>query len=121
MEGVLPQITLGREIRSVCANGFTLREVAYRPQATLERHSHLHANISIVLDGSIVEEAERSTNAGSTGSVVFKPPTTVHRNHVGCRGARCLVIEVSPACLETLRESTRSLATYGWVHLGPVP
>ena len=66
-------------------------------------HGHAWANLNFVLRGSLCEAFGRSAADCGPASVVVKPPGESHANRYGEAGARCLVLEVTPARLEATR------------------
>ncbi|MCZ6834263.1 MAG: AraC family transcriptional regulator [Planctomycetota bacterium] len=114
-------ITLGRRERSTALDGMTLNEVVYPAGCRFEPHAHEQANISILLAGSFFEQAGSLSSHCKTCSVVFKPPQTVHRNEVGSRGARSLIIGIQPDRFERWCNWSETLKRYAWVHTGPIP
>ena len=91
------EIALGVRLHALESCGVAIHEVAYRPGAHFEPHSHAHANISLVLSGDFAELVEGRQHQIAAGSVVFKPAGTVHSNRYGRAGARTMIVEFDPA------------------------
>ena len=79
-------------------------------------HCDGHPRISIVLTGSLMEEAHNREVFASTASVVVKPADVRHRNAFGPGGARLLSLLIPPDLIQTDRQLDR----WAWHHAGPV-
>ncbi len=79
-------------------------------------HCDGHLRISIVLQGSLLEEAHNHEVIASAASVVLKPADVRHRNEFGPDGARLLSLLGS----SDLLEAPRQLDEWQWHHAGPV-
>lgn len=79
-------------------------------------HVDGHPRISIVLQGTLREEAHRQEVVASAASVVVKPADVVHRNAFGPRGARLLTLLVPPEHVADVE----GLDQWAWHHAGPV-
>ncbi len=99
-------ISLGRTVRTREVGGFVLVESAYAPQAVLPRHFHERASFSTPLRGSFLESVGTRTIDCSAGEVLVRPAGEVHSNRYGGNGARCLLVEVQPERLASLRGFT---------------
>jgi AraC family transcriptional regulator len=71
----------------------------YASGALLDEHSHEGGGVSIVLAGSVEEHVGVRLAQGRIGSLVVKPPGTVHRNLFGSAGAILLSIANAPPAL----------------------
>jgi AraC family transcriptional regulator len=60
----------------------------------MSRHAHDTAGISVVLAGSLVEDAENRSACAAAGSVVVKPRHIFHENRFGPLGATLFAITI---------------------------
>jgi AraC family transcriptional regulator len=102
-------ITLGEKLKSLEIDGFVFTETAHKPNQTLPRHYHEHANIAFVLKGSFTEVLDRRIFECGRQSIIIKPSGEAHANHYGQRGMHCLLIEVQPQRLESLHPLSKTL------------
>jgi len=63
--------------------------VRYPANGCIPAHAHVEDGVSVILDGSVVEETRRNTAAASAGWTGFRPSGEVHTNRFGPNGA-CL-------------------------------
>jgi len=63
--------------------------VRYAANGCIPAHAHVEDGVSVILDGSVVEETRRSTAGASAGWTGFRPAGEVHTNRFGPAGA-CL-------------------------------
>lgn len=96
-------ITFGEQLKKFVVGGFTLTETLHPPSLVLPRHDHECANINLTVKGSFREIIGRRPQECSPSSLLVKPPGEAHANHYGDAGARCLIIEVTPERLESIR------------------
>jgi AraC family transcriptional regulator len=68
----------------------TIRLARYGPNRVMPRHAHDSHGISVVLGGTLTEEAQYHTAAPSAGWTVVKPAGTVHENRFGRESATLL-------------------------------
>jgi len=99
---LLSGITQGRSTRSVAAGGAVVHQVVYTPGAFMPTHAHRRANITLVLAGSVDDEAEGDLFRAGALSVVIKPSSIEHRTTCGARGLRTLVVELDAAAEKRL-------------------
>jgi AraC family transcriptional regulator len=85
------------------AGAFALTEAVYPPTMQLPRHAHSCATISFVLKGSCTETIGNSVYECAPFGTILKPPGEVHSNQYGRAGAKCLLIEIKPPGLESIR------------------
>jgi AraC family transcriptional regulator len=93
----------GETLRLRTIGPFTLRENVYAGGTTLAKHSHSHAYITFVIEGSFRERyANRSIHC-RTGMIRYLPAGEVHENEIQAR-SRCLHVSGDPASFEQLRQ-----------------
>ncbi len=61
----------------------TIRLARYSPNGVMPRHAHDSHGISVVLGGTLTEEARHQATAPSAGWTVVKPAGTFHENRFG--------------------------------------
>jgi len=86
-------------------------------------HCDGHPRISIVLQGTLMEEAHNQEVFASTASVVVKPADVRHRNAFGPGGARLLSLLIPPNLIDTdrqLADADLRFDAWQWHHAGPV-
>jgi len=98
--------------------GFRLFEVDYRAGLDLRPHFHPHGYLIYVLSGNYSEACAAGTVDLVPRSMRYLPPGFTHSNHFS-RAARCLVIEIAPAVLARVSQSTKALERAGEIQ-GPV-
>lgn len=98
----------------------SVSEEVYAPGDRQERHAHSHANVSLVLAGSIEETVGRTLEHAFPFSVVVKPGDTEHANQVGTTGARMLSLKLKAEFVESLKDWDPSIRHWRWMHGGPV-
>lgn len=91
---LLSAVTLGEPVRTAAGAGFSVADVIYAPDAEMAPHAHERTYLSFVLRGSFIEEAGRARDVARSTSVVIMPAGETHRNRIGSRGARSLVIGI---------------------------
>ena len=97
----------GRPVHSRQAAGFVFTETRHRPLMSLPRHAIERATLVAVLRGDYVETVGGRARALPPGTVIVRPPSEVHSNLIGRRGARCLLIELAPERFASLREHVK--------------
>ncbi len=95
-------ITLGEKLKSLETDGFAFTETLHKPNQTLARHYHEHANIAFILNGSFTEILDRRRFECSPQSLIIKPAGEAHANHYGRGGMHCFLIEVKPQKVKSL-------------------
>jgi AraC family transcriptional regulator len=93
----MPPTEINRDARGVrrtgCRwSGFEIAALDYPAGLALAPHDHDRPNVTLVLRGSLVEEAAQATHEAGALSVVVKPAGLVHANRFGPTGARTLSI-----------------------------
>ena len=74
--------------------GHTVTVVRYAPFQELKMHAHGEEGLTIVLQGTFLEETERGTMLAPAGSVATRPYGLRHTNRLGPEGA--VIIGVIP-------------------------
>jgi AraC family transcriptional regulator len=88
---------------------FHVSLVRYPANRHMPRHCHDEHGVSVVLDGTLVEEAKQRSITAGAGWTVVKPARTYHANRFGPDPTTLLAIAFrEPAEDEALR-------TWGWV------
>jgi AraC family transcriptional regulator len=94
----------------------------YRPPGlVLAPHFHEHANIALTVEGAFIETVGTKPYDVNPGSVIFRPAGEKHSNRYGKTAARCLIVEVRPHLLESIRQATGILDHASYVDTGPIP
>lgn len=100
-------ITFGDEVKKLEVNGFVLTETFHAPFLVLPRHDHECANVNLILSGSFREIIGNRPQEFNQSSLLFKPAGEHHANQYYEAGAHCLVIELLPHKLESVRRLSR--------------
>jgi AraC-like DNA-binding protein/quercetin dioxygenase-like cupin family protein len=116
MATVLADITQGTRLARIDGDGFALHEVAYGSGREMAAHAHRTANVSLLLAGEMKEDLDGIDERCAPLSVVLRPAGTVHATRSGARGARSLVLELSPVLEERLRRRSALLDRCRWIH-----
>jgi AraC family transcriptional regulator len=88
-------MTLGHAQSWTDGSGFAVADVVYAPGDEYVPHAHELTYVSFVVRGSFREEAERESAEARSASVIVMPAGVRHRNRIGERGARSIVIALS--------------------------
>ncbi len=101
--------TAGREAfgisgRNYDIDGFALVEKSYSPNLHIPRHSHDSLMMSFVLEGTLIESNDHSQFECSPSGLAVNPAGEAHLCQFGPSGASCLVVEVMPQRLASLRQ-----------------
>jgi AraC family transcriptional regulator len=96
-------VTLGSTgSRRVDADGFRVALVRFPPLLKLPLHTHEHATVAVILNGSFDGLVRRSSRPCPAGTVLTEPPGEPHGNLFERAGARVLTIQPDPGQLELL-------------------
>ncbi len=87
---------------------FTLKLARYAASTVMPAHAHDDNGVSIVLEGTLVEEANHASFYAGPGWSVIKPASTIHANAFGAAGATLLAIVPRLA-------SSRFPTTWSWI------
>ncbi|MEJ7711624.1 MAG: AraC family transcriptional regulator [Pyrinomonadaceae bacterium] len=79
-----------------------MTETSHKPNCTLARHYHEHANIAFVLSGSFTEILDGRRFECALHSSIIKPAGEAHANQYGRAGMHCILIEAQAQRLESL-------------------
>jgi AraC family transcriptional regulator len=96
-------MTLGHALRWTRGHGFAVADVVYAPGDEYVPHAHELTYVSFVVRGSFREEAERESAEARSASVIVMPAGVRHRNRIGERGARSIVIALARSFERRLR------------------
>jgi AraC family transcriptional regulator len=89
--------------------GNTVTVVRYAPFQALERHAHGEEGLTVVLQGTFLEESACGTLVAAAGSVATRPYGMPHANRFGADGAVILaVIPDRDRFVEPIRQWARS-------------
>jgi len=89
--------------------GNTVTVVRYAPFQELKTHAHGEEGLTIVLQGTFLEESLRGTLVAPAGTIATRPYGMLHTNRFGSEGAVILaVIPDHDRFAEPLKEWTRS-------------
>lgn len=108
----------GRQLRCAQLPRLSLHEIAYEPGRSIGVHTHRHANVSIVLSGSLEEQLEDARHFAHPSGVVFKPAGVRHGNRFGPHGARLLYIRSEADCTDQYSPAALTADHYAWIHEG---
>lgn len=111
----LASVTQGSSHRVREVDGFRFTEAQYPGGYSLPRHIHRHPSLTIGLSGSFIEVFDSNAPIVSRGDVLIKPSDAVHENRYGESGARCLIVEILPSRLESVRAVTDVFEVVGHV------
>ena len=92
-------ITFGARLRSVEAGAVVLTETTHPAALRLPAHRHERPNLVFVLEGSFLETTPGERHECKPGSMLVKPGGAIHEDLYGCKGARCLIVEMKPALM----------------------
>ena len=68
------------------------------------QHAHETASFTLLITGDYAEEYGRRRIECGQASVLFRPPAEAHRNQMGARGARCLMVEMPANWCRRMRD-----------------
>jgi hypothetical protein len=89
--------------RTRVMGGFQLKEFSQPPHRRLPWHEHRDASICFVVAGSYAERMRGQDRECAPHAMIFKPPGERHADQFGREGGTCLLIEIGPERLETLK------------------
>jgi AraC family transcriptional regulator len=99
----------GNEIRNQDFGNFVLAESLYPPTATMPRHTHETAHVSIVLQGNFTEFSGRKARASEASTLIIHPPDEDHAVTFHEIGARIFSFHIKPQMHELIRDFTKVL------------
>lgn len=102
------------------APGVVIEETTYAAGHRYPYHCDEQSRISVVLRGSLREEACGEDVYASAASVVVKPGDAQHRDTFGPDGAHLLSIVVPDRWVRDDTRTTGALGRWRWHHAGPV-
>jgi len=77
--------------------GFTVSEVAFAPWVRVPAHAHDQPQISMVIEGSMIEQGSTVGDIGAPTGACFRPAGYVHTNAFPAAETRGLVVSVHEA------------------------
>src|ERR1043165_4426616 len=90
-------------------DGNTVTVVRYAPFQELETHAHGEEGLTVVLQGTFLEESLRGTLVAPAGSIATRPYGMTHTNRFGAEGAVILaVIPDRDRFIDPMKAWTRS-------------
>ena len=98
--------SLGRQLFLTEVGGFVISETRHMAGFASPSHAHDRPSLNVVLAGAYSETVGGTSSRSLRGTAIAKPGGEVHSNHFGVAGARCLLLEVAPDRLGTLRRAT---------------
>lgn len=99
----------GRELKNRDFRDFILVESVYPPAATMPRHTHETAHVSVVLEGNFTEISGRLERSSEVASLIIHPPDEEHAVKFHGAGARVFSFHVKPQMHERIRGFTKVL------------
>ena len=97
-------VTMGSpSFRSLRLDGFDIVEAWFVPGDELARHAHERACVGVMLAGSFDLRIDGGCRHCPPSTVFTEPAGETHSNHIGCGGARVVVVQPDPARPELLR------------------
>ncbi len=108
-------VTLGRPLQTLEAGGFLVLEVSYTPSLALPRHGHDEAALCFPFRGAFDESVDGRTYECGAYDVMVRPPQVRHSNRYDAKGARCVLVGLTPECLQRLTPHTSLFDTAGVV------
>ena len=74
--------------------GLIMAQSHYAPRTTTPMHIHETTSFTVTLHGDYVEEHRSRVLRCSRKQILFRAAGEQHRNSIGPRGARCLILEI---------------------------
>jgi AraC family transcriptional regulator len=96
--------TLGRPVKSISLDGFTLIESVYAPLQRLPAHAHCDATLSLVRRGTLVEVLRKQSQQCRPFDLIVEPPGESHTDQFGPVGATCIHIVINSKRLDALQD-----------------
>jgi AraC family transcriptional regulator len=100
----------GELLRGRRVGGLLLAELAYEPGQRLAPHAHANARFVLVLRGSFTETVSGRPRTATPSTLIFRPARESHAQTYHERGARLLLMDMSPAWLERAREEAHVIS-----------
>jgi AraC family transcriptional regulator len=97
-------VTLGSpRFRTVSVRGCDVVHAWFPPNSSIETHTHEHATLALMLNGSFELDFKRQSFSCTPTSVAVEPAGERHANVIGSQGAEVLVLQPSPSQTELWR------------------
>jgi AraC family transcriptional regulator len=107
--------TSGEVLRQKSCHGFEVRESIYPSGLVLEKHSHQHAFLAFIIEGTYIEAYQGTSVTCTEGALRYLPPREIHSNRYDS-GARALLVKIQPQMLDRLREHSTVIECPGEVY-----
>lgn len=104
-----PREIFGRLVKNQDFDSLTLIESVYPPRATMPRHTHETAHVSIVLRGSFTERCGHKERSSEASTLIIHPPDEDHAVTFHGAGARVFSFHVKAQLHERVRDFTKIL------------
>lgn len=99
----------GKEVKNQDFDNFVLVESLYPPTATMPRHTHETAHVSVVLQGNFTEVSGRKTRSSEASTLIIHPPDEDHAVTFHDTGARVFSFHIKPQMHERIRDFSKIL------------
>lgn len=99
----------GKEVTNRDVGNLVLVESLYPPAATMPRHTHETAHVSIVLRGNFTEVSGRKARSREASTLIIHPADEDHAVTFHDSGARVFSFHISPQMHRRIRDFTRIL------------
>jgi AraC family transcriptional regulator len=109
MRNIHSPIDPAERLRDIELSGLSLTEFKQPANLNVSRHAHESATVLFMLKGFAADRIAGRVHECNPSSVLIRPAGELHTHHYGRRGAHCLVIEVRPPRIASIRSSSRVL------------
>lgn len=99
----------GKEVKNQDFGNIVLVESLYPPKATMPRHTHETAHVSVVLQGNFTEISGRQERSSEASTLIIHPPDEDHAVTFHDTGARVFSFHIKPQLHERIRDFTKIL------------
>ncbi len=97
----------GITLKSTCISDFTFIESLYLPGQRHAKHSHEHATLCLVLQGTFTQSYGQSSFDCKPSTLLYYPAGVPHADAFHDLRTRCFVIEFKPSWLARINQSTK--------------
>jgi AraC family transcriptional regulator len=105
-------------LSDIALSGLSLTEFRQPPNLNVPRHSHEAATVLFMLKGFAADRIAGRVHECNPSSVLIRPAGELHTHHYGRSGAHCLVVEIKPPRLASIRSFSRVLDRAASFHDG---
>ena len=102
-------ITVGKIIKTVDVGGLVLTEAWHPPEMEIPAHHHEYASMMCVIAGASQISFARQNQYCTSYDLTFMPPGETHASQYSRVGAQCLLVEIKPQRLDSIRQFSRVL------------